>query len=104
MGNAESVVLQKRLARFRPEDRPAVEGAFDRLQTGAGGPCAAPGKVLPLEVLQVRLCSSAFDHFCSSYLTDHSDSVHETCVVVVVVFLNLFNHSSELNLIEDCAD
>lgn len=55
MGNAESVGVQKRLARFRPEDRPAVEGAFARLQTGAGGPCAAPGKTLTLEALQVRL-------------------------------------------------
>lgn len=53
MGNTESVVVQKRLARFRPEDRPVVEGAFDRLQTGAGGPCGAPGGTLTLEMLQV---------------------------------------------------
>uniref|UniRef100_H3CTU7 MTOR-associated protein MEAK7 n=1 Tax=Tetraodon nigroviridis TaxID=99883 RepID=H3CTU7_TETNG len=42
MGNMESVAVQKRLARFRPEDRPVVEGAFDRLQTGAGGPLWGP--------------------------------------------------------------
>lgn len=55
MGNTESVVVQKRLARFRPEDRPVVEGVFDGLQTGAGGPCGAPGKTLTLEMLQVWL-------------------------------------------------
>uniref|UniRef100_A0A8D2ZDT5 MTOR-associated protein MEAK7 n=1 Tax=Scophthalmus maximus TaxID=52904 RepID=A0A8D2ZDT5_SCOMX len=32
MGNTESVVVQKRLARFRPEERPVVEGVFGRLQ------------------------------------------------------------------------
>ncbi|XP_008302535.1 MTOR-associated protein MEAK7 [Stegastes partitus] len=52
MGNTESVVVQKRLARFRPEERPVVEGVFDRLQGGAGGPA---GKTLTLEMLQVRL-------------------------------------------------
>lgn len=55
MGNAESVVVQKRLARFRPEERPVVEGVFDRLLSGAGGPSGAPGKTLMLEMLQVRL-------------------------------------------------
>lgn len=55
MGNTESVLVQKRLARFRPEDRPVVEGVFDRLQAGAGGPSGAPGKSLTLEMLQVRL-------------------------------------------------
>lgn len=57
MGNTESVVVQKRLARFRPEERPMVEGVFDRLQAGASG---APGKTpavktLTLEMLQVCL-------------------------------------------------
>lgn len=60
MGNAESVVVQKRLARFRPEERPVVEGVFDRLRVSAGGPSGAPvktpaGKALTLEMLQVRL-------------------------------------------------
>ncbi|XP_061775946.1 MTOR-associated protein MEAK7 isoform X1 [Nerophis ophidion] len=32
MGNADSALVQKHLFRFRPEDRPAVEGVFDRLQ------------------------------------------------------------------------
>lgn len=49
MGNTESVAVQKRLARFRPEERPEVEGVFDRLQAGAG----AAGTTLTLEVLQV---------------------------------------------------
>lgn len=58
MGNTESVIVQKRLARFRPEERPVVEGVFDRLQAGAGGPSGAPGKppagkTLTLEMLQV---------------------------------------------------
>lgn len=53
MGNTESVVVQKRLARFRPEDRPVVEGVFDRLQGGAGK--TPPGKTLTLDMLQVRL-------------------------------------------------
>lgn len=52
MGNAESVVVQKRLARFRPEERPVVEGFFDKLQGGAGG---AAGKTITLEMLQVWL-------------------------------------------------
>lgn len=53
MGNAESVVVQKRLARFRPEERPVVEGVFDRLLHGAGGPPGAAGKTLTIEMLQV---------------------------------------------------
>lgn len=53
MGNSESVVVQKRLARFRPADRPVVEGVFDRLQAAAGGPSGAPGRTLTLEMLQV---------------------------------------------------
>lgn len=56
MGNAESVVVQKRLARFRPEERPVVEGVFDRLQAGAGASSGASGKVVTLEMLKVRLC------------------------------------------------
>lgn len=58
MGNAESVVVQKRLARFRPEERPVVEGVFDKLQgggpPGAAGKAAA-GKTVTLQMLQVRL-------------------------------------------------
>ncbi|XP_032378302.1 MTOR-associated protein MEAK7-like isoform X2 [Etheostoma spectabile] len=62
MGNTESVVVQKRLARFRPEERPVLEGVFDRLQRGAEGPAEAPGKTpagktLTLEVLQSSMGS-----------------------------------------------
>lgn len=58
MGNTKSVEVQKRLARFRPEDRPAVEGVFDRLQAGGGASSAATGKTtagktVTLEMLQV---------------------------------------------------
>ncbi|KAM9376373.1 MTOR-associated protein MEAK7 isoform 2-T2 [Pholidichthys leucotaenia] len=66
MGNTESVVVQKRLARFRPEERPVVEGVFDRLQGGAGGPSGpagktAAGKTLTLEMLQSSMGSIAPD-------------------------------------------
>lgn len=56
MGNTESVVVQKRLARFRPEERPVVEGVFDRLHgaSPAGGAGKA-GKVLTLGMLKVRV-------------------------------------------------
>ncbi|CAI5668249.1 unnamed protein product [Oreochromis niloticus] len=56
MGNAESVVVQKRLARFRPEERPVVEGVFDKLQ-GAG---ATAGKTITLEMLQRCFLSPGF--------------------------------------------
>ncbi|TDH09047.1 hypothetical protein EPR50_G00082510 [Perca flavescens] len=66
MGNTESVVVQKRLARFRPEERPVVEGVFDRIQSGAEGPSEAPGKTpagktLTLEMLQSSMGSLAPD-------------------------------------------
>lgn len=53
MGNTESAAVQKRLARFQPEERPEVEGVFDRLHAGAGGPPGAAGTTLTLEMLQV---------------------------------------------------
>lgn len=58
MGNTESVVVQRRLARFRPEERHVVEGVFNKLQADTGGPSGAtentpPGKALTLEMLQV---------------------------------------------------
>lgn len=57
MGNTESVAVQKRLARFRPEERPVVEGVFDRLQAGAGLPPGKTpaGKNVTLEMLKVWL-------------------------------------------------
>lgn len=66
MGNTESVVVQKRLTRFRPEERPVIEGVFDRLQGSAGGPSGAPGKTaagktLTLEMLQSSMGSLAPD-------------------------------------------
>ncbi|XP_059192124.1 MTOR-associated protein MEAK7 [Centropristis striata] len=61
MGNTESVVVQKRLARFRPDERPVVEGVFDRLQGSAGGPSGAPGKTVTLEMLQSSMGSLAPD-------------------------------------------
>uniref|UniRef100_A0A3Q1G4J8 MTOR-associated protein MEAK7 n=1 Tax=Acanthochromis polyacanthus TaxID=80966 RepID=A0A3Q1G4J8_9TELE len=64
MGNTESVVVQKSLARFRPEERPVVEGVFDRLQGGTGGSAgkaAAAGKTLTLEMLQSSVGSVAPD-------------------------------------------
>ncbi|XP_074487822.1 MTOR-associated protein MEAK7 [Sebastes fasciatus] len=66
MGNTESVVVQKRLTRFRPEERPVVEGVFDRIQGGAGDPSGPPGKTpvgktLTLEMLQSSMGSLAPD-------------------------------------------
>uniref|UniRef100_A0A3P9MUY1 MTOR-associated protein MEAK7 n=1 Tax=Poecilia reticulata TaxID=8081 RepID=A0A3P9MUY1_POERE len=46
MGNSDSVVVQKRMARFRPEQRSVIDGVFKRLQAGG------PGKTLQLEALQ----------------------------------------------------
>uniref|UniRef100_UPI0037E88063 MTOR-associated protein MEAK7 n=1 Tax=Semicossyphus pulcher TaxID=241346 RepID=UPI0037E88063 len=66
MGNTESVVVQKRLARFRPDERPVVEGIFDKLQGSAGGTAGSSGKTpagktLTLEMLQSSMCSLASD-------------------------------------------
>ncbi|KAM6926952.1 MTOR-associated protein MEAK7 isoform 1-T2 [Lycodopsis pacificus] len=66
MGNTESVVVQKRLARFRPEERPVVEGVFDRLLGAAGGPSAPPrrtpaGTTLTIEMLHSSMGSLAPD-------------------------------------------
>ncbi|XP_034391742.1 MTOR-associated protein MEAK7 isoform X2 [Cyclopterus lumpus] len=61
MGNTESAVVQKRLARFRPEERPVVEGVFDRLLGGAGAPSGPPGRTLTLEMLQASMGSLAPD-------------------------------------------
>ncbi|XP_034542593.1 MTOR-associated protein MEAK7 [Notolabrus celidotus] len=58
MGNTESVAVQKRLARFRPEERPMIEGVFDKLQVGAAG---SSGKTLTLEMLQSSMGSLAPD-------------------------------------------
>lgn len=55
MGNTESVLVQKRLARFRPEERPVVEGVFDRLLAGASG------KIVTLEMLKSSMGSLAPD-------------------------------------------
>lgn len=59
MGNTESVVVQKRLARFRPEERPVVEGVFDRLQGSAGGPSGAQGKTLAGKTLTLEMLQSS---------------------------------------------
>ncbi|XP_018559528.1 MTOR-associated protein MEAK7 [Lates calcarifer] len=66
MGNTESVVVQRRLARFRPEERHVVEGVFNKLQADTGGPSGAtentpPGKALTLEMLQSSMDSLASD-------------------------------------------
>lgn len=53
MGNTDSVVVQKRLARFRPDERPVVEGVFERLQTGSAGAAVKAGKSLTADMLKV---------------------------------------------------
>ncbi|XP_016130095.1 MTOR-associated protein MEAK7 isoform X2 [Sinocyclocheilus grahami] len=56
MGNAESVVAQKRLARFRPDERPVIEGIFDRLHgTGSSVSSGITGKVLSLDMLKMTM-------------------------------------------------
>uniref|UniRef100_A0A671KZA4 MTOR-associated protein MEAK7 n=1 Tax=Sinocyclocheilus anshuiensis TaxID=1608454 RepID=A0A671KZA4_9TELE len=56
MGNAESVVAQKRLARFRPDERPVIEGIFDRLHgTGSSVSSGKTGKVLSLDMLKMTM-------------------------------------------------
>ncbi|CAL8262723.1 unnamed protein product [Merluccius merluccius] len=56
MGNTESVTVQKRLARFRPDERPLIEGVFERLQ-GDGG----SAKVLTLERFKSSMGDMASD-------------------------------------------
>ena len=54
MGNAESVVVQKRLARFGPDEQPMVEGVFDRLLSGSAGAAGKDGKALTVDMVKVR--------------------------------------------------
>lgn len=54
MGNTDSVMVQKRMARFRPEERSMIDGVFERLQGGSGSSGEAGAvKTLQLETLQV---------------------------------------------------
>ncbi|XP_047453494.1 MTOR-associated protein MEAK7 [Mugil cephalus] len=61
MGNTESAAVQKRLVRFRPEERPVVEGVYDRLLGSASGPPGPGGRTLSLETLQSSLSIVASD-------------------------------------------
>jgi len=73
MGNTESAMVQKRLERFRPEERPVVEGVFDRLLVGAGAPSGPPGTTLTLEMLQVRPLPTSppvLLHYITCHLAD----------------------------------
>lgn len=56
MGNTESAVVQKRLVRFRPDERPVIEGVFDRLQSTSSS-SVPPGKakVLHIDTLKVGM-------------------------------------------------
>ncbi len=57
MGNGDSVVAQKRLARFRPDERPVIEGIFDKLYgNGSSVSSGKTGKVLSLDMLKVNCC------------------------------------------------
>uniref|UniRef100_A0A1A7YDI7 MTOR-associated protein MEAK7 n=2 Tax=Iconisemion striatum TaxID=60296 RepID=A0A1A7YDI7_9TELE len=58
MGNTESVAVQKRIARFRPEERSVVEGVFDKLQNGSRT-SEKPGKTLTLDMIQTSIGSLA---------------------------------------------
>ncbi|KAI1904565.1 hypothetical protein AGOR_G00006940 [Albula goreensis] len=62
MGNTESAVVQKRMVRFRPEERPVVEGVFDRLQGKESGRTQGnAAKVLTLDTLKVCMTDIAPD-------------------------------------------
>ncbi|XP_004070221.1 TLD domain-containing protein 1 isoform X1 [Oryzias latipes] len=61
MGNAESAVVQKRLTRFRPEERPVIDGVFNKLVSGGGGASEAPGKAITLQMLQSSMGSLTSD-------------------------------------------
>ncbi|XP_015229582.1 PREDICTED: TLD domain-containing protein 1 [Cyprinodon variegatus] len=56
MGNSDSVMVQKRMARFRPEERTTIDGVFDRLLGGSGAE-----KTLQLETLQTSMGDLASD-------------------------------------------
>ncbi|RVE72337.1 hypothetical protein OJAV_G00060900 [Oryzias javanicus] len=55
MGNTESAVVQKRLTRFRPEERPVIDGVFNKLVSGGG----ASEKTITLQMLQASMGSLA---------------------------------------------
>ncbi|XP_035251465.1 MTOR-associated protein MEAK7 [Anguilla anguilla] len=60
MGNTESAVVQKRMVRFRPEERPVVERVFDQLlEAGSGNAPGSSGKVLTLDALKVCVAGVA---------------------------------------------
>ncbi|XP_072241469.1 MTOR-associated protein MEAK7 [Leuresthes tenuis] len=62
MGNTESVAVQKRLARFRPEEQSVVGGVFDKLQAAGGlSGATGAGKTLTLEMIQASMGSLASD-------------------------------------------
>ncbi|XP_038149860.1 MTOR-associated protein MEAK7 isoform X2 [Cyprinodon tularosa] len=56
MGNSDSVMVQKRMARFRPEERTTIDGVFDRLLGGSRAE-----KTLQLETLQTSMGDLASD-------------------------------------------
>ncbi|XP_051953502.1 MTOR-associated protein MEAK7-like [Xyrauchen texanus] len=56
MGNTDSVVVQKRLARFRPDEIPVIDGVFDRLiETGSSVSFGKTGKVLSVDMLKMSM-------------------------------------------------
>ncbi|XP_065139543.1 MTOR-associated protein MEAK7 [Paramisgurnus dabryanus] len=55
MGNTDSVIVQKRLSHFRPDERPVIEGVFDRLLGAAPATSEKTGKVLSLGTLKVTM-------------------------------------------------
>ncbi|KAF3689265.1 TLD domain-containing protein 1 TBC/LysM-associated domain-containing protein 1 [Channa argus] len=65
MGNTESVVVQKRLARFRPEERPVVEDTFDRLQASAGNLSGSPVKTTAGKTVTLQMLKSSMNNLAS---------------------------------------
>ncbi|XP_062317177.1 MTOR-associated protein MEAK7 [Osmerus eperlanus] len=60
MGNTDSVVVQQRLARFRLEERPVVEGLFEKLQQGSSSVATGKTKTfLELDTLKHAMADVA---------------------------------------------
>ncbi|TSK38448.1 TLD domain-containing protein 1 [Bagarius yarrelli] len=54
MGNTESAVVHKRLVRFRPDERPVIEGLFDRLQSTSSS-SVPPGNANVLHIDTIKI-------------------------------------------------
>ncbi|XP_047205873.1 MTOR-associated protein MEAK7 isoform X2 [Girardinichthys multiradiatus] len=61
MGNTDSMMVQKRMARFRPEEWSIIDGVFDRLQGGSG----ASGNIGAVKTLKLEMLQSSMGDLAS---------------------------------------